>query len=84
MTTAIPTITNASINLYPNPITESFQISGLEGVGAMTISDLNGKTILSKQVISNESISVGTLPKGIYILKVITNEGTVVREVVKK
>ena len=83
MTTAIPTITNSSISLYPNPITESFQINGFEGIGAMTTSDLNGKTILTKQVIGNESISVGTLPKGLYILKVITNEGTIERKVVK-
>ena len=81
--TAIPTITNASINLYPNPITESFKISGLEGKGTMILSDLNGKAILSKQVISNESITLGTLPKGLYILKVITNEGTIERKVVK-
>ena len=82
-TTAVPTITNASINLYPNPIKESFQISGLEGMGTMTLLDLNGKTILTKQVIGNESISVGTLPKGLYILKIITNEGTFELKVVK-
>jgi hypothetical protein len=83
-TTAIPTIKDASINLYPNPITESFQISGIVGTALMTMSDLNGKTILTKQVIGNENISVGTLPKGVYILKVITNEGTIERKVVKK
>jgi len=84
MTTAISTITNSNISLYPNPITESFQINGFEGLATMTISDLNGKAILTKQVISNESISVGTLPKGMYILKVITNEGTIERKVVIK
>ena len=83
-TTAISNITNASINLYPNPITESFQISGLEGMGTITLSDLNGKIILLKQVFGNENISVGTLSKGIYILKIITNEGTIERKVVKK
>ena len=40
-------------------------------------SDLNGKTLLTKQITANENISAGTLPIGIYLLKIITNEGTI-------
>ena len=83
-TTALPIINNAIIDLYPNPITESFQINGLEGVETIILSDLNGKTMLTKHVIGNENIFVDTLPKGFYILKVINNGGMIKRKVVKQ
>jgi len=70
--------------LYPNPITESFQINGMGGMGTMTLSDLNGRTLLLKQLTGNEIISVSMLPKGIYVTKLITIEGTIIRKVVKE
>ena len=70
--------------MYPNPITESFQINGMGGMGTMTLSDLNGRTLLLKQLTGNEIISVSMLPKGIYVTKLITIEGTIIRKVVKE
>jgi hypothetical protein len=46
--------------------------------------DLNGKTMFIKEVLGNENIKVGTLPKGIYIAKIITNSGTIERKIVKE
>jgi hypothetical protein len=84
MTTAVPTLSDAKVNLYPNPMSKSFQISGIEGTTTLSVLDLNGKTIFSKQVVVNENISVGMLPKGIYIAKIITNNGTTERKIVKE
>ena len=84
MTTAVPTLSDAKVNLYPNPMSESFQISGIVGTSTLSVLDLNGKTIFSKQVVENENISVGTLPKGVYIAKLITNNGTIERKIVKE
>ena len=84
MTTAVPTFSNTKVNLYPNPMIESFQISGIEGTSTVSVYDLNGKTLFSKQVMAKENISVATLPKGIYIAKIITSDTTIERKIVKE
>ncbi len=84
MSTAVPTLSDKKVYLYPNPMTESFQISGVEGTSTVSVSDLNGKTLFSKQVLGNENISVVKLPKGRYIAKIITAEGTIERKIIKE
>ena len=84
----IPTdVSNKSISLiavYPNPFTDVFTLTGITGVGLLTISDLNGRTYLIKQVIDKENISVCKLSKGMYILKLKTNDGITTQKITKK
>jgi hypothetical protein len=82
-TTAVPTINNTILNVYPNPTTESFQISGIDGAALITIKDLNGKNLLTKQIKGNENISVSSLSIGIYMLEIKTNEGSILKKIVK-
>ena len=69
---------------FPNPVINDFRISGIEGMVTLMFTDLNGKILLTKQVTGNETISVNNLPKGIYIVKIITSEGVIARKLVKK
>ena len=55
----------------------------MDGVGNVSLTDLNGKTILTKMVTDNENISISEITKGMYILKMITKEGTIERKVMK-
>jgi len=55
------------INLYPNPVTDGFYIDGLEATSNLTLTDFGGKILLTKQITANEYVSVGILPKGVYI-----------------
>jgi len=82
-TTLTPIIINASLSLYPNPTTDYFQINGFEGIAMIKIKDLNGKALFTKQISSNEKISVSSLSMGIYILEVVTKEGTLEKKIVK-
>ena len=72
------------ISLYPNPITDGIFINGLKGMGILTLSDLSGKILFTKQITGNENISANTLPKGVYILRITTADGIIVRKVIKK
>jgi hypothetical protein len=72
------------ITVYPNPVTDVLHLSGVRGVGMLAISDLNGKTWLTKQVVDNEVIHVSSLQSGLYILKLITVDDTVIRKIIKK
>jgi len=72
------------VTIYPNPATDVFHISGLSGISSISLTDLSGRTLLSEQASNNEVILGNTLPKGIYILKIQNNEGTLERKVIKK
>ncbi len=84
MTTALPALTGVGISVYPNPINESFQIKGIKSANTVSLSDLNGKIIFTKMIIGNETVSVSTLQKGLYILKIRTSEGVIERKLAKE
>jgi len=83
-TTAVYTVTSNSIDLYPNPATEGFFIKGLNGSGILTLLDISGKTLLTQQVSGNEYVPISTFPKGLYIVKITTAEGTIEKKVLKE
>jgi len=82
-TTSNPTINNASVNLYPNPTTNNFQVSGFNGIALISVKDLNGKTLLSKQINNSDKININSLSKGIYTIEVNSNEGSIIKKIIK-
>ena len=82
--TSVQTETVDALILYPNPVKDGFQINGLEGTGVLTLLNLNGKIVLSKQISGNEYISVLTVPEGIYIMTLITSEAIIKKKIIIK
>jgi hypothetical protein len=64
-----PTV-GSSINVYPNPVTESFRIGGITVPTDVTVTDLSGRIVLQQTVEADESVAAGNLPKGIYLVRV--------------
>lgn len=62
------------ITLAPNPTANSFVISGLTGTeNLIQIFDLSGKLIREfKSVKDNQKIELGSVPKGNYLLKIMS------------
>ena len=58
------------LRITPNPTDDYFTISGLETETMLTVFDIAGKIVTEKTVVPDEKISVSTLPKGIYLVKV--------------
>ena len=81
---SIVNIESEKLNIYPNPFTEGFIINGLDGYANVTITDLNGRLLLNKQVYRQESISVGNLPKGLYFVKIRSNDFSVDKRILRK
>ena len=73
----------SSITLYPNPAIDDLQIKYLDGAGSFTLSDLSGRQLINKKIANNEVVSVAALPKGVYIVKITTKDGTIEKKVVK-
>ncbi len=61
-------ISEGSIQVYPNPVGESISISGLNVDATISIVDLSGKNILDIKAHSNSAIDVSHLKAGLYFL----------------
>jgi|GEM_PF-1870066 len=70
---ALGDVQNGKMIVYPNPTSDAFQIKGIEGAATATVSDLNGRILISKEITANESVSVGALSNGMYLITIKLN-----------
>ncbi len=78
-----PTMIDEKIRIFPNPISDSFKIDGVDGNATLELTDMSGKLLLEQKIQKSDFVSVGKLPKGVYFVKLITNEGVVEKKVIK-
>lgn len=73
------------LTLYPNPLIDRLYIEPKNStqVRSIGIYNLQGQLIQSIPQVSNVSVDVSNLPKGIYIVQVKTDKGTSTTKVVK-
>lgn len=67
------------ISIYPNPVTSKTYISGPEIKSVMLLT-LKGKIVLTTK---SNNIEMSNLPAGVYVAKIETNSGTVLKKVLK-
>lgn len=84
MTTALPTTINENIQIYQNPVSNNFSVSGFVGFGSLILTDVNGRIILSQKISASDVISTNGLSKGLYIAKIHSNCGNKTCKIVKK
>jgi len=92
------TVSNTSVNsiatgtpapvAYPNPFRHTLQLDGLNGrYSSLEISDMIGKVVKSTalpDIADHVSLPLPELPKGIYILKLSGNSGSIALKIVKE
>lgn len=71
------------VNLYPNPTSGLLHIQSAQPWQSVSVLDVTGRVLLTQQHASTE-IDLGTMPAGIYMVKVAFKEGVVVRRVVRE
>ncbi|MBQ1719202.1 MAG: PKD domain-containing protein, partial [Bacteroidales bacterium] len=72
----------SEINVYPNPTSSVINISA-EGMQNITIIDMTGRVVMSKDVNSNfETISAEGFAKANYMVRIATADGVVVKNIV--
>ena len=77
----------SSINIYPNPVKDELFIATEVRVKEIAIYDVYGRQTMSLQVnetTSQQVVKVAELEDGVYLMKVVTNEGEIVKRFVKK
>ncbi len=79
-----PTVSNQIINYFPNPTKDIVNFNLNEKIESITIYNLLGQEVLSKQVDSQEFVlDITNLSNGTYIVKLNTNGNSQTAKVIK-
>ncbi|MCO5259642.1 MAG: M60 family metallopeptidase [Crocinitomicaceae bacterium] len=74
-----------NIVVYPNPTQDYLTISSFINIDEITIMDLDGH-VVNQQTIGSKEIQLGiqSLKSGVYLVRIITDKGSVVKKIIKK
>lgn len=73
--------TSASVSLYPNPADNMINLQSSEEISSVQIFDMFGKNIANYEVNGTQTqISVNNLSVGMYMAKIATENGSVVKK----
>lgn len=80
--------TDSKFSVYPNPANDIVKISNSASasIDAVSISDLNGRTVKSVKLNgeSRAQVNISDLSAGIYMMSISSDQGTAVKKIVKK
>jgi hypothetical protein len=83
--TGTSTLTGSQVvNIYPNPATDAFYISGVEGEATIEIYTLQGQLLLNENTPAHRPIAVGAFNHGVYLVKIKSPSGEVTKELMKQ
>jgi hypothetical protein len=68
----------------PNPVIDTFKISGINGKVKLIISDLHCRILLTKEIVCDELISMKEIPPGVYVAQLATPDGIERRKLEKR
>lgn len=75
-TTATPSISEeVGIRVYPNPVVDNLTIEWLDGECKISVIDLNGRALIEKKMNAENLVSLGSLQRGQYLLRLNTSNG---------
>jgi len=83
-----PTSTFSSIIIFPNPTTDELRIiGGSFQIKKIEVFDMVGKLLVSQNLLNSsfhQKIDISNLNSGIYLVKIVTEQGEIVRKAVKQ
>ena len=74
---------NSSLVIFPNPVKDVLNINYDKAISQIDVYDVNGKLVKTLTTVGS-SINVSDLSDGIYMLNIQTEEGLVIRKIVKE
>ena len=72
------------ISVFPNPTYGTLHLQNVEESLEIELSDLNGKSILGREIVKDTQIDLSELPAGVYILKIEHSKGNQLERIVKQ
>ena len=70
---AVGDTSNKEIKIYPNPVIDQLSVAGITKDAPYEIYSIDGKLVKSGMLASKNSIDVHAFPKGVYFLKIASN-----------
>ena len=79
---------NNELFIYPNPTNQNITVSfGMDKAYSIEIYNSNGQSVYSKQLskksLTSESFDISKLQQGVYFVKVYTNNGPILKKIIK-
>jgi hypothetical protein len=82
---SVSDINQNNISIYPNPVTNQINISFSEIIETIVLLTIDGKSLQSTTTNSKESsINLQEIPRGVYVLKIHSNNNIYFRKIVKQ
>ncbi|MFN8153805.1 MAG: T9SS type A sorting domain-containing protein [Bacteroidia bacterium] len=72
----------SNVAVYPNPARDYIYITGADRYGFLQVIDLNGRVVIERQWNPGEEINVASLAKGMYLIKLHTEDGFISKKVI--
>ncbi|MDO9511513.1 MAG: T9SS type A sorting domain-containing protein, partial [Bacteroidales bacterium] len=88
LVTTIPEVlkTNDNIVLGPNPVQDLCHIQFEQNTRQIHLLDMQGRTLLSHNITTGQTsikLSLGHLPSGVYLLRITSQKGEIIKKLVK-
>lgn len=68
--------------IYPNPVSQKFYIESQIQLSGILIFDINGRLVKEFDT-SLDIFSIENLPSGLYVIKIISDKGMVIKKIIK-
>lgn len=75
---------DALIEAYPNPTTAFVKLDGELAEGTARLLDINGRSLIEKELPNGRLFDLSPFPTGIYLLEVVMGSEKIVKRVVKE
>jgi hypothetical protein len=73
------------INFYPNPADDLITVSSdCGGAYQITVTDVRGISLLTREGRGKSSINISHLPQGVYLIEISNNERSITRKLLKQ
>lgn len=69
------------IEIFPNPVSDILNIKTKDDIKVIEVYDISGKKLITT---TDKVLNVHSLPKGSYVVKIITDKETTVKKFIKK
>ena len=73
-------VNEANVTIFPNPVSSMLRVEG-EGIQQVEIIDVNGRMVMTAKA---GNINVSNLADGVYMVRVVTENGVSTQKIVKK
>lgn len=78
----------STFSVAPNPVDDILAVSNNNNIliSGIMVTDLNGRTVKNQSFnnIADVQMNVSNLASGLYLMKIITNEGSTTKKIIKK